>query len=63
MAHYRLYSLSLEGHIQWVEDFEANDDAAAIAEASHRGIAPKELWCGGRRVEQWPCPEPAENNH
>jgi len=63
MAHYRLYSLSLEGHIQRVEDFEADDDAAAIAEASLRGIAPKELWCGGRRVEQWPCPEPAENNH
>jgi hypothetical protein len=61
MANYRLYSLSPEGHIQRVEDFEADDDTTAIAEASHRGIAPKELWCGSRRVVQWPCAEPAES--
>jgi hypothetical protein len=62
MANYRLYSLSPEGHIQRVEDFEADDDAEAIAEAGRRGYAPKELWCGGRRLRQWPCPEPAESN-
>ena len=62
MINYRLYSLSPEGHIQRVEDFEAEDDAEAISEAAHRGRAPKELWCGGRRIQQWPCPEPAENN-
>jgi hypothetical protein len=62
MANYRLYSLSPEGHIQRVEDFEADDDAEAIAEAGRRGFAPKELWCENRRVQQWPCPEPAENN-
>ena len=62
MANYRLYSLSPEGHIQRVEDFAADDDAAAIAEASQRGVAPKELWCGNRRIAQWPCPEPAESS-
>ena len=62
MTNYRLYSLSRDGHIQRVEDFEADDDADAIAEASRRGYAPKELWCGGRRIQQWPCPEPADNS-
>ena len=49
--------------VQRVEDFEAEDDAEAITEAGRRGYAPKELWCGGRRIQQWPCPEPAENSH
>ena len=62
MANYRLYSLSPEGHIQRVEDFLADDDAAAIAEASMRGVAPKELWCENRRIAQWPSPEPAETS-
>ena len=61
MASYRLYSLSPEGHIQRVEDFEAEDDGAAIAEASQRGVAPKELWCGTRRLSQWPSPEHADS--
>ena len=63
MPNYRLYSLSPEGHIQRVEDFEADDDAEAIAEAGRRGFAPKELWFENRRVQQWPCPEPAQYNH
>ena len=62
MTNYRLYSLSPEGHIQRVEDFEADDEGEAIAEASRRGYAPKELWCGSRRIRQWPCAEPADNS-
>lgn len=63
MAYYRLYFLSRHGHIQRVEDFEADDDSAAIARAAREGARPMELWCAGRRVEQWPCPEAAENAH
>jgi hypothetical protein len=62
MTNYRLYSLSPEGHIQRVEDFEADDDGDAIAEASRRGYAPKELWCGSRRIQQWPCQERADTS-
>ena len=62
MTNYRLYSLSPEGHIQRVEDFEADDDAEAIGEAGRRGYAPKELWCGGRRIQQWPRTEAAANS-
>ena len=63
LAYYRLYFLSPAGHIQRVEDFEAADDRAAIGEAARKGVAPRELWCAGRRVEQWPCAEPAEGAH
>lgn len=61
MTYYRLYFLDRHGHIQQVEDFEAADDCAAIGEASRKGAAPRELWCAGRRVGQWPCAEPAES--
>ena len=62
MAYYRLYFLSRHGHIQRVEDFEAADDGTAIATAARERCRPMELWCAGRRVEQWPCTEPAENS-
>ena len=61
MAYYRLYFLNRHGHIQRVEDFEAADDATAIARAAAEPGRPMELWCAGRRVEQWPCAEPAKN--
>ena len=60
MAYYRLYLLSPGGHISRVEDFEADDDSAAIARAALERARPMELWCAGRRVEQWPCSEPAD---
>lgn len=63
VAYYRLYFLNPHGHIERVEDFEAADDLAAIGEAERKGSPPKELWCAGRRVEQWPCPEPAATPH
>lgn len=63
MAYYRLYFLNRDGHIQRVEDFEAPDDRAAIATAAREPVRPIELWCAGRRVEQWPCAEPAETSH
>ena len=62
MAYYRLYFLNQHGHIQRVEDFEAADDVTAIAKAVHERGRPMELWCAGRRVQQWPCQEPAENS-
>jgi hypothetical protein len=62
MANYRLYSLSPEGHIQRVEDFEAEDDSEAITEAGRRGYAPKELWCENRRIQQWPRAEAAAHS-
>ena len=61
MAYYRLYFLNQHGHIQRVEDFEAADDVTAIAKAARERCRPMELWCAGRRVEQWPCPQPAVN--
>ncbi|HEU4705268.1 MAG TPA: hypothetical protein VFS45_06145 [Sphingomicrobium sp.] len=63
MADYRLYFLSPEGHIERVEDFEAADDQAAIRAAGRTATAPRELWCAGRRVGQWPCAEPAAAPH
>jgi len=63
MAYYRLYFLSRLGHIQQrVEDFEAADDGTAVAKAAGESCRPMELWCAGRRVEQWPCSEPADNS-
>ena len=62
MAYYRLYFLNRHGHIQRVEDFEAADDLTAKARAARELGRPMELWCAGRRVEQWPCGEPAENS-
>ena len=63
MGYYRLYFLGGDGHIQRVADFEAEDDGAAIARAARERGRPMELWCAGRRVEQWPCAEPAEAPH
>jgi len=53
MAYYRLYFMNRLGHIARVQDFDAADDAKAIAVADENGARPKELWCSSRRVEQW----------
>jgi hypothetical protein len=41
------------GHIARFEEFDAPDDAKAIALANADGQQPKELWCSNRRVGQW----------
>ena len=56
MAYYRLYFMNRRGHIARVEDFDAADDAKAIAVAHENGTQAKELWCSSRRVEQWAAP-------
>lgn len=54
MPYYRLYHLNRSsGHIQSVEDFEAADDFAGVAEATLRknGLA-VELWQEARKVHR-----------
>ncbi len=55
MAYYRLYFLDgPKGGIHEFREFEAEDDLAALAEASAwRSVEPMELWCGGRKVRRW----------
>ena len=55
MAYYRLYHLrGAKNEVQSFEEFDAEDDAAAIAqgEALHDGFA-MELWSGHRKVHRW----------
>lgn len=57
MAYYRLYLLSeSESRFVGFEEIEAADDAEAvrIAEA-HVGTHPLELWCGKRKVRNFPA--------
>ena len=52
MGYYRLYFMSsFSGHIERFEEFEAGDDAEAIAvaEAKQCPLA-LELWCSRRKV-------------
>lgn len=56
MAYYRLYFMNRRGHIARVEEFDAADDAKAIALADEDDTQPKELWCSSRKVEQWSAP-------
>ena len=49
MAYYRLYFMDRRGHIARFEEFDAPDDARAIALANVDGQQPKELWCSNRR--------------
>ena len=56
MAYYRLYFMNRRGHIARVQDFDATDDAEAVAVADKNGTQPKELWCSSRRVGQWSAP-------
>jgi hypothetical protein len=55
MAYYRLYFLDdRTGRIERHEQFEANDDDAALdAIGPHIGDQPLELWTGGRKVGQF----------
>ena len=54
MAYYRLYFFDRGGHIDQFREFEAPDDALAVAEAADwRELDAMELWCGRRMVRRW----------
>ena len=55
MIYYRLYYMDrFSGHIDHFREFEADDDAAAmaIAERWHDG-RPMELWNRHRKLKHW----------
>ncbi len=63
MLYYRLYYFEgFSGHIDHFREFEAEDDAAAIAAAKGWGThAPMELWNRERRLKRWEgVPSPSE---
>ena len=55
MAYYRLYFFDrFSGHIDHFREFEAADDAAAVAQAADwRELDAMELWSGRRKVKRW----------
>jgi hypothetical protein len=55
MAYYRLYFFDrFSGHIAHFREYEAADDASAVAQgAGWRGFDPMELWRGRRKVKRW----------
>ncbi len=54
MPGYRLYFMNEGGHIEQVGEFDADDDATAIAAVERaRGSDSMELWCGTQKVKHW----------
>ena len=54
MPDYRLYLMNEGGHIVQVGEFDADDDASAIAAVNRaRGNGQMELWCGTHKVMHW----------
>lgn len=55
MAYYRLYHLhGPKNEVARFEEFEAQDDASAIAlSEKYLGLNPMELWSGHRKVHRW----------
>lgn len=55
MSDYRLYFMDrFSGHIERVSDFEAQDDAGAIAAAQGLGNgSPMELWSRHHKLKRW----------
>jgi hypothetical protein len=55
MAYYRLYQLrGPRNQVEGFEEFEANDDAEAMALAEgFRRLNPMELWSEHRKVRRW----------
>ena len=55
MAYYRLYHLrGAKNEVEAFEEFEAGDDATAIAKCEEwRSLNPMELWSGHRKVQRW----------
>jgi hypothetical protein len=65
VTNYRLYFMSIGGHIDRFESIEADSDAEAIEAAQlYRGPYPLELYQCARKVEAFPrllkpAPQPA----
>ena len=57
MRCYRIYFVDLPtGRVKMVQEFEAENDGAALIEADRlRGDEPMELWCQDRRIAKWPA--------
>jgi hypothetical protein len=56
MGNYRLYCIR-RGHFFHCEAFDAADDEEASARSLRlRGDAAAELWCGARKVREFPVP-------
>lgn len=57
MAYYRLYLLAgAGGRFVGFEEIEAVDDVEAVRIAeTHIGPKPLELWCGKRKVRDFPA--------
>jgi hypothetical protein len=57
LSYYRLYVLSApEGRFIGFEEFEADDDVAAVRQSEQFvGERPLELWCGSRKVRSIPA--------
>lgn len=55
MRYYRLYFMDrFSGHIDHFREFEAEDDAAALAVAEGwREERPMELWSGPLKLRHW----------
>jgi len=55
MAYYRLYQLhGARNEVGSFEEFDADDDAEAIARGeTYRRLNPMELWSGHRKVRRW----------
>ena len=61
MKYYRLYLLSRsDNHFVGCEEIEALDDVEAVRVAElRRGMHALELWCGNRRLKNFPAMPPA----
>lgn len=57
MQRYRLCFLDFPtGRVKTFEEFEAEEDSAAVIEAERRrGDGPMELWCQARKIVKWPA--------
>lgn len=62
MRYYRLYFMHrFSGHIDHFREFEAEDDAAALAMAEGwREDRPMELWNRERKLKHWDAAPPAQ---
>jgi hypothetical protein len=61
MRYFRLYFMDrFSGHIDHFREFEAADDAEALAIAeSWREDRPMELWNRHRKLKHWNAPPPS----
>jgi hypothetical protein len=60
MPDYRLYFVNGQGRFERVSELVADHDRVAIDGASmRRSTVAMELWCGARKVAEWPYGENA----